>query len=479
MAERCQSCNGALLVDYDYEGLGKGVNFQIKDLPGIWKYLRLLPVRRQNNIVSLGEGGTFLHKCDRLGRELGIKRVYIKDESTNPTGAFLDRGVTVEVSRALELGFRHIRCRASGNIGAALAAYAAKAGLDCTLYLSGRIDVGKLYQMIAYGANMEFVEGNDEASDSDERSGDILWLKTNSPYFLDGLKTTGYEICEQLGWALPDRIIVPMGSGAHISMIWRSLNELHQIGLVKNVKTMMCGIQASGCAPIVKAFVERKSDAEALERVETSIVDIAVRSPAEGFLALKSFYDSKGIAAAVSDKEILEAARVLAREEGIFAEPAGASTVAGLKKLASEGRIGKDEEVVCVITGMGLKDPKSARSFIERSRGMERFVRAMEAGGFTTKLGGTKLKILRALSGNEQYGYLIWRDLRRKYHMEISIPSIYQHLLELERSGLIQRTRTQRISGRPERHYYSVTAKGKSTMVQAERLERTGKKFRG
>lgn len=464
-----------MVVCYEYGKMRKGDGFQTEGLLGIWKYLKLLPVLKQDNIVSLGEGGTFLHKCDRLSRELGIKRIYIKDESTNPTGSFLDRGVAVEVSKALELRYRSISCHAAGNLGASLAAYAAKAGLECTIVLSDKIDVGKLYQMIAYGANMEFLEKTaevDHTARSKDR--DLLQLGTNSPYFLEGLKTTGYEICEQLGWALPDRIIVPMGSGAHLSMIWRSLKELHEIEAVGSIETMMCGVQASGCAPIVKAFLEKEDDVKPLDRAETSIVDIAVRDPSEGYLALRSIRDSKGAAVAVSDREVLEAVKVLAREEGIFAEPAGASTVAGLKKLVEEGHVGKDEEVVCVITGMGLKDPRSARRFIERSRGMDRFVRAMEDGGFTTKLGETKLHILKILSRSEQYGYIIWRNLSKTYRTKIAIPSVYQHLLELERSGLVQRTRAQRVSGRPERRYYSITTKGKSILSQAEKMERTG-----
>ncbi|MGQ9513667.1 MAG: threonine synthase [Thermoproteota archaeon] len=468
---RCYNCNGTLVVGYDYRRIGR--SFKTDSLLGIWRYSKLLPVMKQENMVSLGEGLTFLHRCDRTSRELGIKKVYIKDESTNPTGSFLDRGVAVDVSKALELGYGRIKCHASGNLGASLAAYAAKAGIDCTITLSGKVDVGKFYQMIAYGANIEFKDKLDEA---DYVSGEgLLILETNSPYFLDGLKTTGYEIVEQLDWKLPDRIMVPMGSGAHISMIWRSLKELCEIKAITSMDTMLCGVQASGCAPIVKAFLDKKEDVTPLERVETSIIDIAVKAPTEGQLALRSIRDSKGTAIAVSDSEVLEAAKILAREEGIFAEPAGASTVAGLRKLVKEGQVGRDEEVVCIITGMGLKDPRSARSFIERSREMERFVRAMETEGFVTRLGETKLRILKLLSKNEQYGYTIWMNLGKIYHTKISIPSIYQHLSELEMSGLIQRTRSQRISGKPERRYYAITARGRSILVQAEKMERTSR----
>jgi len=473
---RCQYCGGTLLVDYDYETIRRGKMFTMEGFPGIWKYLKLLPITRQNCIVSLGEGNTFLHRCAKLSRKLGIRRLLVKDESTNPTGAFLDRGVAVEVSKALEQDIKCVHCRAPGNIGASLAAYAAKAGIDCTLFLSGKVDVGKLYQMIAYGANIEFAKDSQQETHAVERLVDkeTLRLATNSPYFLDGLKTTGYEICEELNWSTPDRIIVPMGNGANISMIWRGIKELCEIGFLKEPSVRMCGVQVSGCAPIVKAFREKEEDVEIMGKVETEIVDIAVGTPTEGYLALRSIYESKGTAVAVSDREVLDAAKAIAREEGIFAEPAGASTVAGLSKLVGEGSVGKDEEVVCVITGMGLKDPRSVRSSIERSRGVDRFVRAMEEGGFTTRPGETKLRILRALSKNEQYGYTIWKILGETYNMKISIPSVYQHLFELERSGLVQRTRSQRVLGKPERHYYSITAKGKSILVQAERMGRTG-----
>jgi len=472
---RCQNCNGTLLVSYDYGKIRKGEGLQTEGLLGIWKYLKLLPVLRHDDIVSLGEGGTFLHRCERLSRKLGIKMIYIKDESTNPTGSFLDRGVAVEVSKALELGYGRINCHASGNLGASLAAYAAKAGIDCTIILSDKIDVAKLYQMIAYGADMEFSKETDEITGMAEgEDRDLLRLSTNGPYFLDGLKTTGYEICEQLDWGLPERIMVPMGSGAHITMIWRSLCELREIKGVGSMDTMMCGVQATGCAPIVKAFFDKKDEVRPLDRIETGIVDIAVKAPTEGHLAIRSIRDSKGTAVAVTDKEVLDAVKVLAREEGIFAEPAGASTFAGLRKLVREGRIGKDEEVVCVITGMGLKDPRSARSFIERSRGMDRFVRAMEDGGFTTRLGETKLHILKILSRSERYGYAIWRELDIKYSVKIAIASVYQHLFELERDGLVQRTKSQRVSGKPERRFYSITVKGRSILSQAEKMERTG-----
>jgi threonine synthase len=470
---RCRRCNGTLLISYDYDKAREG--FHIEGLLGIWGYLKLLPVLRQEDIVSLGEGGTFLHRCERLSRELGVKRIYIKDESTNPTGSFLDRGVAVEISKSLELGYRRIRCHASGNFGASLAAYAAKAGIDCTIVLSDKIDVVKLYQMIAYGANMQFSREADEATGPAEGGDrDLLLLSTNSPYFLDGLKTTGYEICEQLGGSLPDRIMVPMGSGAHISMIWRGMWELRQMGAVASKDAMMCGVQASGCAPIVKAFFDKKDEVKPLDRIETGIVDIAVKSPTEGQLALRAIRDSHGTAVAVTDEEVLDAVKALAREEGIFAEPAGASTFAGLRKLVKEGRVGRDEEVVCVITGMGLKDPRSARGFIERARGMDRFVRAMEDGGFTTRLGETKLHILKILSKDERYGYAIWKELGMEYRTKIAIPSVYQHISELEGDGLIQRAKAQRVSGKPERRFYSITAKGRSILSQAERMERTG-----
>jgi len=473
---RCKSCGGTLLVDYDYDAMRGRNAFTIEGFPGIWKYLKLLPVLKQNCMVSLGEGNTFLHRCSKLSGKLGMRKLLIKDESTNPTGAFLDRGVAVEVSKALEQDIKYVRCRAPGNIGASLAAYAAKAGIECTLYLSGRVDVGKLYQMIAYGADIEFARDNQQDAYAAERLIDkeTLRLATNSPYFLEGLKTTGYEIYEELDWSTPDRIIVPMGNGGNISMIWRGIKELCEIGLVKEPGVRMCGVQVSGCAPIVKAFTEEEEDVEVQEKVETEIVDIAVGAPTEGFLALRSIYESKGTAVAVSDREVLDAAKALAREEGIFAEPAGASTVAGLNRLVEEGYIGKDEEVVCIITGMGLKDPRSARSFIERSRGMDRFVRAMEEGGFTTRLGETKLHVLKILSRSEGYGYAIWRELGINYGVKIAIASVYQHLSELEGDGLVQRTKSQRLSGKPERRFYSITAKGKSILVQAERMGRTG-----
>lgn len=427
----------------------------------MWRFFELLPVFHASNIVSLGEGDTFLHSCERLANDIGVKRLYVKDETSNPTGAFVDRGTVVMVSKAKEFGFHSFRCGTTGNLGASLAAYTAKAGFGCTIYLPGRVDPGKLYQMVAYGARVEPAKSYDDAFSKagNVRRGDYLAVPCD-PYFLEGEKTSGYEVCQQLGWKTPDRMIIPMGNGSHLSMIWKGFKELVQVGFLEKSEAMITGVQAEGCSPIVEAFRRREGVKEWPDEVETIASDIGFKEPLMGKEALKALEESGGSAAAVSDKEILEATRLLAKTEGIFAEPSASSTIAGLRKLIDEGEMDRGEEVVCVITGAGLKDPLTVRRFVDRSRKLDSLFRSAGERRLTVGMGETKLRILEVLSDEEIYGYNLWKKLKERFDIDIRVPSVYQHLAQLESMGLIKRVRSQRVLGKPERHYYRITARG-------------------
>lgn len=463
--ESCPRCGGSLGVDYDYESIQHHLSLEKLRArsPGVWKYHELLPLSKSLNVISLGEGGTYLHRAKRVGEKIGLKRLWLKDETTNPTGSFIDRGVTVEVSKARELGFRSVACGTTGNHGASLAAYTAKAGMKCRIFISRRIDVGKLYQIITFGAEAEPARDYEEALlKAAKLRGRTYVASAGDPFLLEGLKTTGYEICEQTQWSTPRNIIVPMGDGGHLSMIWRGINELVKIGLLRKADTTrMIGVQAHGSSPIVKAFQDKETPDMQFEEGHTIASDIAMMRPIHRNLALQAITQSKGLATTVSDSEMLKASSLLAKSEGLFAEPASASTIASLRKLIDHGEIEKDEEIICVLTGAGLKDPSSARKLIERGKSAERLLEKVGARTIAAGVAGTKLHILKLLSQNECYGYEIWKKLTSLYEVQLSLPTIYQHLNELEMMKLIEPTGTRNESGKRPRSYYTLADRGK------------------
>ncbi len=466
-------CHSTLLFEYDYQKVGQiftSAEFQTRS-PGVWKYRELLPIQNEENVVSLGEGGTFMHDCPRLAREIGVRKLLLKDETTNPTGSFVDRGMTVEASKAKELGRRILTCGAKGNLGASAAAYAAKAGARCRLFLPQFVDTGKLYQMIAYGAELEPVRDYEEALKRIEPSSNQYIVSPASRFFLEGEKTTGLEICEQLSWALPDRIVVPVGSGGHLAMIWKILRDLRRANLVGDKSVRMTCVQPQGAAPIVQGFNSNKTDVEPQVSVKTFAADIAVSAPLHGFIALKALRESKGSAISVTDHEILKATALLAHTEGIFAEPAAAAAIAGLAKAVKSGRTERDEEVVCVITGAGLKDPKAVRQHIDRSKRLDRLLRRTEPREFTLEVGGTKLSILQLLSESPAHGYGIWKELADQFGVSVKLPSVYQHLTELEGLNLIARVRPRVSITKREIFQYQLTDRGREILRARRQIE--------
>jgi threonine synthase len=393
----CKKCGDILEVKLDFGELAEALlasDWRKKPL-SVWRYRDFMPIHEAARIVTLNEGGTGLHSSQRLGDELGLKQLYIKNEGENPTGSFKDRGMTVGVTKAVELGARHVICASTGNTSASLAAYAARAGLKCTVLIpSGKIAYGKLAQAMIHGAKVLQVRGNfDQALEFvlklAEKHRGIYLLNSINPFRIEGQKSLAYEICEQLDNDAPDRIIVPVGNAGNISAIWKGLTEFRKLGFIRTLPKMT-GIQAAGSAPIAQAIKKKSDCIIAVEKPETVATAIRIGAPVSWKKAINAIRESCGTAETVTDEEILNAQKMLARVEGIFVEPASASSIAGLKKLVKNGVIKGDERVVCVTTGHGLKDPDTAIKQSEKPLEVDAEISAIEqALGLKTQIATT------------------------------------------------------------------------------------------
>ncbi len=353
MLHACPACGTPLEVLLEEGDFRRARRFEGR---GVWRYEPLLPARRS---VTLGEGDTGLHLCERLGRRLGIRRLYVKNEGENPTGSFKDRGMTVGIAVALSTGARAVACASTGNTAASMAAYAARAGVSALVLLpAGKVAGGKLAQAVLHGARIAQIEGDfDDAMrlvvelSRSERS--VYLLNSLNPYRLEGQKTLAFEVCEALGDA-PDALVLPMGNAGNISAIWKGFREWRRLGRIRRLPRMV-GVQAERAAPIVET-VRRKADHCRVERPETVATAIRIGAPVNWRKAVSAVLDSGGEAGTVTDAEILRAQQELARTEGLFVEPASAAPLAYLWK----GRLKGAGTVVCVATGHGLKDPDAA-----------------------------------------------------------------------------------------------------------------------
>lgn len=368
----CKKCGDILDVRYDYEEVSQKLEVSDwKERPlAVWKYRELLPVLDHSKIVTLNEGGTSLYRCERLGSELGLKNLYVKNEGENPTGSFKDRGMTVGVTKALELHAKTVICASTGNTASSLAAYAAKAGLRCIVLIpSGKIALGKLAQAMMYGAMVIAVKGSfDDALSIVMQASTqfkVYLLNSINPFRLEGQKTAAFEVCNQLGLRTPDRVILPVGNAGNISAYWKGIKEFHTLGVIDALPKMI-GVQAAGAPPIARAVKRGLHKIAPVGNPETVATAIRIGNPISWKKALKAIYESKGTAEIVSDKEIIAAQKLLARKEGIFVEPASASSIAGLKKLAEAGELDKNDVIVCVATGHGLKDPDVVMKVCEK-----------------------------------------------------------------------------------------------------------------
>lgn len=310
--------------------------------------------------MDLGAGYTILHKCDGLADVLGLKTLYIKDDTVNPTYSFKDRPAAVAVSKALEFDAGAVGCPSTGNLAAAVAAHAAKVSLPCYIFVPADIEISKIVQATTYGARIVAVKGTyDEVNRlAAQASEKYNWALANiniRPYYVEGSKTLAFEVCEQLQWETPDHVIVPVASGALLCAIWRGFNQLKQLNLIPDTLVKITGAQPLGCSPVVNAFKSNTFDINPIEHPQTIAKSLAIGDPGDGFYALKTIHESRGLAESATDTAILDAIHLLAEKEGIFAEPAGAVTVAVVKKLVEQGEISPDEEVVCYVTGSGFK----------------------------------------------------------------------------------------------------------------------------
>lgn len=354
----CEECFGPLEVEYDYEKIKEDISRgSIEKGPNtIWRYSNLLPVT--GKIIDLGTGLTPLQRAENLGGILGLDELYVKNDSVNPTFSFKDRVVSVSISKALEFGFDTAGCASTGNLASSVAAHAAKANMNCYIFIPTDLNLAKITQALAYSPNLIGVEGNyDEVNRlCTEISGYYNWAFVNinlRPYYSEGSKTLGYEVVEQLGWEAPDRVVVPVGSGSLLTKIWRGFNEFKDLGLIDEVNTKVTAAQAEGCSPISTAF--RSGEAIKPVRPNTIEKSLAIGNPADGYYALKVIKKSGGTAGAVTDSELIDGIKLLAKTEGIFTETAGGVVVATLKKLVETGEIKSDERTVIYITGNGLK----------------------------------------------------------------------------------------------------------------------------
>jgi threonine synthase len=355
----CEECFGPLDVIYRDVSVNRHT-FESREKT-YWRYLELLPIADKNNIVSLNAGLTPLQYADKLGEKLGMKQVYIKNDSVNPTFSFKDRPAGVAVSRAKETKLKAVGCASTGNLASATAAHAAKAGLPCYIFAPSDIEHVKIAQALSYGAEFVAVEGTyDDANRiasiiGDSKGYGIVNINMR-PYYVEGSKTLAYEVAEQLGWQVPDRLIIPVGSGAMLNAICKGFEELHALGLIDSVKNLkVVAAQPHGCAPIVDAFKRGDGEVIPVERPETIAKSLAIGDPGDGLYVLKRLKQYSGLAEEVNDEEIINGILLLAQTEGIFTEPAGGVSVAVMKKLVEQGEIQKDEKVICYVTGNGLK----------------------------------------------------------------------------------------------------------------------------
>ncbi len=360
LAHVCDECFGALEAAYspDRHSVSRAV-IEARP-PSMWRYWEFLPLLDASKKVDIGAGYTPLVRAERLAKKLGVTNLYIKNDTLNPTFSFKDRPSSLAVSKAREFGIGAVGCASTGNLAGATAAHAAAAGLPCYVFMPSSVERTKIKQAALYGAEILLVQGTyDDANRLAALAADRLGIGIVNvnlrPYYVEGSKTMGLEIVEQLGWRTPDRIIVPTASGALLSAIFKGIVEAEQAGLIRDSSVAMTCAQPLGCSPIVKAFRERSDRIEPVRHPDTIVQSLAIGDPGDGYQALKVLRESGGTAVALTDDECLEAVQLLASTEGIFAEPGGAISVAALKKLLELGEIGRDEEVVCCVTGTGLK----------------------------------------------------------------------------------------------------------------------------
>src|SRR5215203_61939 len=361
----CEDCFGPLDVNYIYPNNIKRELFESRKEKTYWRYFELLPIRDKNNIISINSGFTPLQKSTNLSIDLQLKSLYIKNDSVNPTFSFKDRPAGVAVSRAKEINLKAVGCASTGNLASATAAHAAVARLPCYIFAPADLEPVKISQALAYGAEFVAVDGTyDDANRVASVIGDskgIGIVNINMrPYYVKGSKTLAYEVAEQLNWQIPDYLIIPVGSGAMLNAICKGFEELQEIGLVNDVSNLkIIAAQPHGCSPIVDAFKSNSNEIFPVEKPDTIAKSLAIGDPGDGIYVLKRLKQYHGIAESATNQEIIEGILKLSKTEGIFTEPAGGVSVAVLQKLVENGKIDRDANIVCYVTGNGLKSTEA------------------------------------------------------------------------------------------------------------------------
>ena len=358
----CPDCARPLLARYDTDGAAEALTPEILAMrePNMWRYREMLPVRDESAIVTLSEGGTPLIHARRLGDRLGMDGLYIKDESVNPTGSFKARGLSMAVSRALELGAESLAIPSAGNAAGALSAYGAKAGIPVYVFMPRDTPRPFIVECRAHGAAVELVDGliTDcgklvAARKDAEGWFDVSTLK--EPYRVEGKKTMGYELAEQCGWVLPDAILYPAGGGTGLIGMWKAFAEIEALGWIGPERPRMIAVQAAGCQPIVRAWEQQWPDAPEWENARTLASGLRVPAAVGDKLMLAAIRESGGDAVAVPDGDMVKGVREIGTCEGIFAAPEGGAVLAGLRKMIALGRIDRADRVVLFNTGSGHK----------------------------------------------------------------------------------------------------------------------------
>jgi len=392
----CEYCFGPLEVAYDYDGIRAAVTRDsIERGPtSIWRYEALLPCDPAYK-VDIGTGFTPLIKADRLAKAIGLDTLWIKNDTTNPTWSFKDRVVSVAIARARQFGFTAMACASTGNLANSVSAHAAAAGMEAYVFIPQDLEEGKVVGSAVYAPNLVMVDGNydDVNRLCTELAGSRPWAFVNinvRPFYAEGSRTLAYEVAEQLGWRTPQRVVAPMASGSLFTKIWKGFQELHKVGLIDEPHVRMSGAQAEGCSPIATAYANHTLNFVP-QKPNTIARSLAIGNPADGYYALKVMEETEGGAEMASDAEIVEGVKLLAETEGIFAETAGGTTIACLKKLVASGAIGRGEETVAFITGGGLKTIEAVQGkLIEPLRvtpNMAAFEAAVEARGVALAAG--------------------------------------------------------------------------------------------
>ena len=365
----CTECGKPLLVRYDLKRAAASLTKEsLKDRePDLWRYREVLPVEHDENIVNLGEGYTPLVHASRLGAQLGLSQVYIKDEGQNPTQSFKARGMAAAVSMAKELGATKLAVPSAGNAAGALAAYAARAGLEAFIFMPKDTPRANVMECEQTGAHVTLMDGliTDCGAEVGRRKEAEGWFDVSTlkePYRIEGKKTMGYELAEQFDWELPDVIIYPTGGGTGLIGMWKAFDEMEAMGWIGSKRPRMVTVQAAGCAPIVRAFEEGKRFADEFPNAQTTASGLRVPKAIGDFLIIDALRASGGTAIAVTDKELIDATREIGAAEGIFCAPEGAACLPALKKLMADGSVQPDDRVVLFNTGSGVKYVESFSS---------------------------------------------------------------------------------------------------------------------